>query len=392
MEKNKLGRLYFALVQLFFFTVPLSQFLSIRLLLLCAFLMLFNKPNYSTLIKRGWDIMLYLVIILVGLTYSENFLSGISVLETNFSLLAIPLLFSSSRLVHPKIMTKFFGFFILGLLLNCFISLATASFMFYKTGSENGFFFYELTKFLDFQPTYFAYYLVFAITFIIYQLNNSKDGFHPVLLAILALFFFGVLMLTGGRTSFISLLLIFSFFTLRFFLEKRKIEQWTILVLIGFMMTCMFATSVYRNKDRSVILDDSWDRYDLWKSAIDANPNIIFGVGTGDYKSVLNEYFLAHRMEKYAFGNFNSHNQFIQIFLSNGLLGFFAVVLLIGRPLYLSFKNDNTLGILIFFPFMIYGVTEVFLGRYQGIVFYAFLHQVFISHIVSSKPFIHLKN
>jgi hypothetical protein len=27
-----------------------------------------------------------------------------------------------------------------------------------------------------------------------------------------------------------------------------------------------------------------------------------------------------------------------------------------------------------------YGVTEVFLGRYQGVVFAAFIHQILVSH------------
>jgi hypothetical protein len=52
---------------------------------------------------------------------------------------------------------------------------------------------------------------------------------------------------------------------------------------------------------------------------------------------------------------------------------------MIVRPIYLSVRNRNILGTLIFFPFLIYGMTEVFLGRYQGVVFFALLHQLFMA-------------
>jgi O-antigen ligase len=101
-------------------------------------------------------------------------------------------------------------------------------------------------------------------------------------------------------------------------------------------------------------------------------------VGTGDYKDVLNQFYRDHNMPAYADLSYNAHNQFIQVFFSNGLLGLTCVVLLLARPFYLSVKRQYLLGALIFFPFFIYGTTEVFLGRFQGLVFFALLHQLFI--------------
>ena len=59
---------------------------------------------------------------------------------------------------------------------------------------------------------------------------------------------------------------------------------------------------------------------------------------------------------------------------------------MVGRPLYLAVKNKNILAILCMFPFLIYGMTEVFLGRYQGVVFFALLHQVFIMEMNLDRP------
>ena len=185
-----------------------------------------------------------------------------------------------------------------------------------------------------------------------------------------------MLLLTGGYTAFISLILVFSFFVLKFFIEDRTPPKRLTFILILLMVATMFVVNSTRHN--KMILDDSWERFVLWESAIKANPNLLFGVGTGDYKVEMNRYYQNHAMPQFANESYNSHNQFIQLFFSNGLIGLFAIALLVIRPLYLSYKSQNVFGILILFPFLIYGVTEVFLGRYQGVVFFALLHQIFI--------------
>ena len=175
----------------------------------------------------------------------------------------------------------------------------------------------------------------------------------------------------------------FSFFVLKFFIEERTLPRKLTFILVLLMTITMFVVNSAR--DNKVILDDSWERFVLWESAISANPSLLFGVGTGDYKDEMNKYYQNHAMLQFANESYNSHNQFIQLFFSNGLIGLFAIALLVIRPLYLSYKSQNILGILVLFPFLIYGVTEVFLGRYQGVVFFALLHQIFILQYKSQQ-------
>ncbi len=379
-------------ILVFVFAIPISQFLTIRLLLLILLLSFFVNWGWRKTLKIGWDIFLSFFVAITGLYYSEDFESGLRVLETSFSLFSIPFVFSSIRPLEEAKLFKLLWAFVLGLFVACVICLISASLSFHQTSDISSFFFYQFTDTLDFQPTYFAYYLVFAITFSLYHLTNLKSANPLWAVAILILSLFVVLLLTAGRTSFISLLLVFSFFVLRFFLEHRTRTQIISFCLILMMIGCMFATTFYEQGSRTLTLNDSWDRYDLWKSAISANENILFGVGTGDYKVVLNEYFRSHNMDKYAVDSLNSHNQFIHTYLSNGILGLVAFIFLLARPLYLSFRSGFTLGILVFFPFILYGMTEVFLGRYQGVVFFAFLHQGVISFLDSSKPAVDLKH
>jgi O-antigen ligase len=201
-----------------------------------------------------------------------------------------------------------------------------------------------------------------------------------------------MLVLTGGRTSYVSLLMIFSFFILKYLLEERTKVKKIIFILIVTFLIALFGLSSVNSLDPEFSnQNDYWERSLLWESAIVANPNPVVGVGTGDYKTVLNQYYQSHGMVEFAKDSFNSHNQFIQIYFSNGLIGLMVLLVLMGRPLYLSVRSQNTFGILIMFPFVIYGITEVFLGRYQGVVFFAFLHQITIYQHYSTRSSFALK-
>lgn len=317
--------------------------------------------------------------------------AGLKVLETSFAFLAMAIIFFSLESIDEKRFKQIFYFFSGGLFIASTICLVYAYIQYVKTGMGYVFFFYEFTEIIKSHPTYLAYYLIFAITFGLYFLNYEKTQSHPIISFSFILFFFLVLLLTGGQTAFVSLLLVFSFFILKFVLGDRSKNQKLTFWLVIIMTVTMFYVNANYNIDDKNNLNDSWDRFALWEAAIRANPNILFGVGTGDSKTVLNEYFRQHNLNEYANDNLNSHNQFIQVYLSNGLLGLIALVIMLTRPLYLAFKNNHSLGILFFFPFLIYGMTEVFLGRYQGVVFFALLHQVFVSYYASSKPVFSLK-
>jgi len=323
--------------------------------------------------------------------YTDDLATGLRVIESSFSFLALPFIFTAIKDLNERRLVQISTAFSSGLLLACCICLINALINYAGNHDIQSFFFYNLTDVIRSQPTYLAYYLIFAITFSLYALNYGKINIAPLVVEVLILFFFLMLILTGGQTAFMSLLLVCSFFLLKFILEEKTSSRNWAALLASILIVIMFFISSYDQGTRQSILNDSWDRMALWKSAIVANPDVLFGVGTGDYKSVLNEYYVTHGMHQFAEDSFNAHNQFIQIFFSNGILGLIAVLLLIGRPLYLAVQNDYPFGILVFFPFIIYGMTEVFLGRYQGIVFFALLHQLFLSYYLSSKPAFALK-
>ncbi len=330
---------------------------------------------------------MYLSVLLIGLTYSDELPFGMRVMETNFSFFALPIVFDKIKDFNKVRLHQIFYVFVVGLLTASLICLVNACMQF--EGDIHRFFFYQLVGTLDFQPTYFAYYLIAALSFGLYTLYFDKGFFStPWSMAIIS-FLFLILMLTGGLTTFMSILLILSFFSLKYVLDKTNKIKVAIFSLVGIMLATMFVFSfIYKALDSDLHkITDHWERSVLWESAIKASPNYVLGVGTGDYKKVLNQFYRDHDLLTYADLSFNAHNQFIQVFFSNGLLGLACLVLLLGRPFYMSIKRQYLLGALIFFPFFIYGMTEVFLGRFQGVVFFALLHQSFIVFYEKSSPY-----
>lgn len=391
MRINGLMKFTYWSLLIFIFFIPISSFISVRLLVLTSILSLINKRD-SNLLFASWDITIYLLVLIVGLVYTLNLEIGFKVLETSFSFIAIPFVISNLDYIQKQRISQIFYSFIMGLVVGCLTCLITALTKFLSTEDIQVFFFYKLTDVINFHPTYFAYYLIFSITYIIYILYYGIEETHKLIWLSILVFFFIMLILTGGKTTFISLLMIFSFFILKYLLEESTRDKKVVFFVIVCLLIGLFATNYINSFDAQFSSqNDYWERSQLWESALVANPNPIIGVGTGDYKTILNEYYISHGMIEFAKDSFNSHNQFIQIYFSNGIIGLFAVLVLIGRPLYLSVRSQNTLGILLIFPFIIYGVTEVFLGRYQGVVFFALLHQIVIYQHYSTRFPITLK-
>jgi O-antigen ligase len=387
MLKNANKFLWFLLI-LFALILPISSFLSTRILFLLLTLSLVigeTKIRFYELFKSSWDIALYFVVLGLGIIYSLDKATGISTLETSFALLALPVIcYQFKNLIRDRL-NRVFLIFSIGTVIAGLICLLSASVAYLNGRNTEVFFFYYFTQIIDSHPTYLAYYLIFSITFGLYTMNYEKSQIPIWVIVVLITFSFFILLLTGGQTAFISLLFILSFFFLKYLLNQQGKTLKLTVALATIMVLVFFYISSGDISQREQVLNDSWDRYELWRSGVLANSDPLWGVGTGDYKEILTRYYEINHQDGFAKESLNTHNQFIQIFFSNGILGLISISIMILRPLYMAFKNNDQMGILMIFPFLIYGMTEVFLGRYQGVAFFALLHQVFISYYMYSK-------
>jgi O-antigen ligase len=389
------------------FFIPISEIVSIRLLLVAIVLSLVfvTNPKWRyELVNNGWDLIFYFSVLAFGLIYTEELSNGWSVLEKNLSFIALPLLFSRIKIFDKVTLYKICTVFIIGVLTASGICLGYAIWRDVFQNFPNGYYYDEFTAIIDSHPTYMAYYVCFSIIFLLFFLSyETNTKIQRVFIILGILFLSGILMLTAGRSTFVSMLMMSSFFFLKLLYEpsplRKKIQgiSVTILVLVILLFQSPFSQKMFphflagRPFTLSMVKGDSWERLIFWESAMKANTNLAIGVGTGDYSKVMNEYYLAHQPEL-AEANFNAHNQFIQILFSNGVIGLMALLLIMIRPILLSARRQNILGMLTFFPFLIYGISEVFLGRFQGIIFFVLLHQIFTKYLNQNTKQFSMKN
>jgi O-antigen ligase len=380
---------------LFVFFIPLSQFLSSAVLVvltLAAIAVPGRIPLAVNVVRKSWDVLLYMLVIVLGVFNSDDRESGLRTLETSLSLLAMPLVVHRMGKFSNERLQRLFLSFTAGLLVVTVICLGYAWVSYSRQGTLDVFFFYKLTDIVQSHPTYLAYYLIAAITFGLYLLHEETVLVSRLWISVAILVLFGMMLLTAGTTAFVSMLFVLAYFLLRFLLEAKTRVRIKGLVVVLIMVVGLFTFNELRYVDPSgYMADDSWERLGLWESALKAHPVSLFGVGSGDYQAVLNDYYATHGMASYAESNLNPHNQFIESYLAHGLLGLACLLIILIRLIRASVRSGNALGTLIFFPFLIYGLTEVFLGRYQGVVFFAMLSQSFGAFFQAMKPSFILK-
>jgi len=145
--KTPKSELFFRLLLLFVFTIPISQFLSIRLLVFVLLTSFFVKSSggfFSRFLNHSWDLLLYLLILSGGLLYSEELLTGYRVIETSLSLLALPILFNKFEDFNKSRLHQIFYAFASGLFVACLICISNAGYTYFQTGHVEAFFFRTL--------------------------------------------------------------------------------------------------------------------------------------------------------------------------------------------------------------------------------------------------------
>lgn len=106
--------------------------------------------------------------------------------------------------------------------------------------------------------------------------------------------------------------------------------------------------------------------------------NWLVGVGLGDVQHELNKCLHLFPTEEYKRFNYNPHNEYLTVWLSSGFVPFILFLTFLGAVLYTSLKQkDVFLASLVIFLSLVM-LTENFLARQAGIIFFMFFYFVFI--------------
>jgi len=194
----------------------------------------------------------------------------------------------------------------------------------------------------------------------------------------------GILMMSiyflSSRAGILAAFLTFPVYLFIKFKSLGKLRLFWISMLI---MTVIFIPIVltnprvnnykdWREKHSSTSSNLSNDRMIIWNTAKTIlKQNFTLGVGTGDIQEELNEEFRSTGYIKLAEVNTNSHNQYLEILIENGLIGllfFFSMILMM---LYISYKRRNILYLMFLLLVVISFLFETMLNRLAGVTFFS---------------------
>jgi len=389
---------HYILLALFFF-IPSTPKIASILTILFVLVSLWDVKNIKLeQIKAYKDFPIYIliyVILLIGLTYSFDFATGILKVQTQISLLVFPL-FLGGQLLSSKRRTIFMNSFVAGTGFTVILAFLNACVRYFQNNSayvtdelsrRHSIFFYdEFSKFLDLHPTYFSLYLGLAIFYLIVTPFQKKGTPFFLKVGVLPLLFIALFLTSSKAGIFSFLLLSMGFLIYKAFRTRHR----KYIYLLGIMLVSavvMFFTNpmlvkrstqmissvdkVFFNNEK--IKESTGIRLNLWHLSIEsAKENLVLGHGTGSVFKILNE----NCIQFYSFSvceglrNKNSHNEYLNFVVSNGLIALllFLSALIIGlwRAVY---KRD--LLSIFFITFMaINFLFESLLQRERGVLFF----------------------
>ena len=350
--------------------------------------------------------------------WTINFKSSSQALIKEISLLLIPLSFFLNPVLLKEEKDKIIKYYSYSIFVYTLFCLLKALVQFGVTKKTEMFFYHELVSF-DVNAIHVSIYV--SIAFFAFFLKKSKTVLDKFAISTLLIFMF--LLSSKNIIIVFTLLLVLCLFTV-LKIKVRKNKMYLVILstlVIGILfygkIKERFLIEIDSNKTENSInnqistanglvynvsIKDAWTKEKfqandyfpgtalrvyqvrIFKELIQDDKSVFFtGYGLNATYAKIEQKSIEHNLYT-AYGKFNFHNQYIQIFAELGVFGFILLVLLLGVNLKNAIKSKH----FIHFSFAILMIslflTESFLSRQRGIVFFTIMYCLFNSGIVKN--------
>lgn len=373
-------------VAIYPFSWQLSLYVSFAVLLNAIIRMISYHSfgnSYSRLTKFAVIIFpaLY-VAYLVSMTYTQNSAEGWQTMFHKLPMVLFPLYFLCAGLQYiTKRQLRLIGYaFALSCtavaLINIFGDLYKVLF-----AGASGAIFYGAHKFTP-HHTYNAMYFLFSIVFL-YTDSKRHRGDYTSWWKIVCCLCMALLMtvtwFVGSRSGVIILICLVLWFLhdITFGSGHKKLGLGVAGGIVILIVVTLFVSPGAHNRlgetMRDAIGEKEDIRYKIWSNAVQViKENPVLGVGVGDRIDALKDNHTKNHTGYW--NNYNPHNQFLDAWMSAGLLSFFLTLAIFILPAIYALRKKPVSGMLVAFVF-ITGVTslvESVLERQMGIMFICF--------------------
>ncbi|WP_330443978.1 O-antigen ligase family protein [Flavobacterium sp. C4GT6] len=404
------------LVATILLTIPLNYaFSSIATILLVVYTLLTaKKRHFNFSLSLALPVFLFLVMC-TSLIWTVEFKCTLKALSKEIPLLIIPVVLAFTRLwsKQQKDIVKFYSW---GMVVYALFYVIRAFSKYFNTGDTSVFFYHELvTKdvnaiyvsvFLSVALFYFLVkkykkridYMAFGLLFIMVFLLSSKN----ILLADIFLILIYVLFWSGITkkakwtigVAFAALVVIAGYYTKIGERIKSELEPGTEMAVRESGSNAISIQEAW-NKDTFTQNDyfngTSFRVYQIriFTEMMSEDPVLLTGYGLNASLNRIKEKGEEHNVYKgdethRGYNSLNFHNQYIEVFADLGLIGFLVLIVMLGINLKNGFSNKDFVHIAFAFLMIALFLTESFLWRQRGVIFFTVLYCLFNKELYSS--------
>ncbi len=417
---------FFLLLLLVLLSIPLQYAINGIAVALFALVSLLNfkKSTFHFSKTLFYPILIYLLMAL-SICWSRDFAATFKALSKELPMFVLPFCFMIIPPFSETLKQKIIQFFSGGVVIYILFYLAKAFFRFAVTKNFNVFFYHELVT-EDLNAIHFS--ITVAVAFFYFYTKKTKTNIDNLKMILIAIFIF----LLSSKNIFVIFILLLFFYELFYFRATPKIKWMVIglftllsfILLFSKQISNRFLVEFQSNQHEGTISKDYGDGIKVYNVSVKQawekqkfQPNDYFpgtafrvyqlriflemlhqdavfwsgyGLNASDFrieqKGVEHNVYLGDATHK-GYQKMNFHNQYVQIFAEIGIFGLLILLIM----LFLNLKNALTSKDFVHICFAILMIslflTESFLSRQRGIVFFVAFYSLFNAPIISKKTF-----
>lgn len=388
----------YGLIFIFLVLLPLSiKFSNLSLIVLTLWSILWYcfTPQVNPFSKDAKTalglVLAFYIINIIGVLYSTNLKEAFRHLEVLLPFVAFPVIFFLTKEVKWKVDRILLCFVASSLFLCLFIWLSIAYNMYinYEHINNYNFFIRSAFSFLSIHIMYAGAYMGTSVLILI-DLKDKTVGSTFKLISLGFLILTLIFISSRGPSAYLVIVLA-AFYFKRLFQNSKQLILLLISAFFGILLLSqndfardkiidtLSSVNLINEKaltERGINYHKSNLRLQFWDSALTKiKENPVVGYGTGDAQLELEPEYIKRGLMDYL--DFNSHNQYLQTLLEQGLLGITALLLPFIVILFKA-KKENIVFLAITTYILFCFLTESYLLRQNGTMFVSFFLTLFL--------------
>lgn len=337
-------------------------------------------------------ILLYYLMVLVGFFYSDNRAEAESKIVQKLGLVLLPIIIAASGQVISEFKERIYQVFLFSLAAVCISLEANAIYRYSITGESAVFFYTAYSWFLH--STYLSMLLVIGLAFCL--LKNI--GLNRALWWVITLTLTTSTLQLSSRAGLLSLAILWIIVLIALLVQNQRnpVIATGILFALTFIGT-LTISRIDRFKQIEVTVkgsaqtetttrESSGVRKLVWQEALNLiSLQPLFGYGTGDANDKLIESYKQKAMTGALENKLNAHNQYLQTWLANGIVGLLSIVIILCYSMIKAIRNRDYAAIAIIAVLAFNFLFESMLERRMGIFTFAFFIPLLLNNYSQVK-------